>query len=211
MSAMEMEARLIDHVIGRRKKILEEAEEEAERIREQARREAERIREQAEKEVLRIIASELRAVRDRIVGEAELRGRRLLMEAREKAISSVFEEVRRRLEEIARGEAGLDYGEILLSLIEEAASQIGGERFIVSANERDIRYLRQNLEEVEGKLSERIGGVKITIADIPISCIGGVVVSDSERTKIYHNTLDGRLERVERRMRAEVAERLGVV
>jgi vacuolar-type H+-ATPase subunit E/Vma4 len=133
------------------------------------------------------------------------------MEAREKAISSVFEEARRRLVKISRGGRDIDYGEILLRLIEEAASEIEGERFIVAANKRDLRYLRERLEEVERELSERIGIVELKLSEIPIDCMGGVVVSDAERRKIYYNTLDGRLEKVGRRLRAEVTKRLGVI
>jgi len=212
MGTIELEAKLISRIVDRRKELIARAEERAKRILEAAERECERIKAESEKQVLNIVGSELRAVRDRIVGRAELEGRQLLMRARDNVITSVFEEAETRLREIAEGrDDSIDFGDVLVKLIIEAASAIGGDEFIVAANERDLNYLRENQAEIEDRVREALGGAALRLDARSISTIGGVVVRNSDGTKIYYNTLEGRLKNVRRRLEAEVAVALGVI
>ena len=207
---IEVEVSLIERVYQRRKEILAEAEREARRIRRAAEEEAKRIKGEAEKAAKLIIDRRLRAARERILGEAEMEGRRKLMEAREELVSRVFEEATKRIESLINDEGRRDeYLEILSKLIAEAVEKIGGSEFIVSANERDLELLKRNLGKIRRSLPSR--ELKLTLSEEPIECLGGVVVESGDRLKVYNNTLDGRLLRVRRLLSAKVAERLGVI
>jgi len=207
---IEVEVSLIERVYQRRKEILAEAEREARRIRRAAEEEAKRIKGEAEKAAKLIIDRRLRAARERILGEAEMEGRRKLMEAREELVSRVFEEATKRIESLINDEERRnEYLEILSKLIAEAVERIGGSEFIISANERDLELLKRNLGKIRRSLPSR--ELKLTLSEEPIECLGGVVVESGDRLKVYNNTLDGRLLRVRRLLSAKVAERLGVI
>lgn len=209
---LELEAQLIERTVERRNRIISEAEERARRIIQAAERECERIRAESDRQVLNIISSELRAIRDRIVGRAIIEGRKMVMLAREEMISKVRTEVEKRLLEIAQGKTGdIDYGKVLLRLIEEAASAIGGEEFIIAANKRDLEYFKSNIGYVEATLQASLGKVKLELEDEPIDSVGGVIVRNRDGTKIYNNTLEGRLRKAWSKMEAEVAKRLGLI
>ncbi len=206
--SIEMEAELIERAIEERNNLLARAEDRAKRILASAEAEVERFNAETDRQILQLVGSELRTVRDRIMGQAELEGRRKLSRRREELLSSVFDEVAGRLRDISEGKAeGVDYGEILKKLVVEASAAIGGEEFIVSANKRDLEYLKKNIRAV----SKAVEGGKVELADKPIDVMGGVVVQNASGTKIFYNTLEGRLERVRRSYEAEVAERLGVI
>jgi len=144
-NTFELEAQLIEKIVEKRKNIMTHAEEKTKKIMASAKEEVEKINAESERQVLSLVGSELRAVNDRIVGSAELEGRRLLMQTRQELLSKVFEEAKRKLEEMAEGMKS-DYTTILVKLISESASAIGGEVFFVTANERDLTYIKKNEE-----------------------------------------------------------------
>jgi vacuolar-type H+-ATPase subunit E/Vma4 len=206
---MEMEAQLIEKIVDKRNAIMTKAEEKARKIIESAEEEVEKIKAESEKQIISLVGSELRAVNDRIVGSAGLDGRKMLMMTRQELLSEVFEEAERRLVEMAE-DMGPEYTSILAKLISESASAIGGEEFIVTANERDLDYLKKNLKTINKDLKKALGGV-IKLEDEPIDITGGVVVRNDDATKTYYNTLSGKLDNVRSRIEAEVAEILGVI
>ena len=204
--SIELEAQLIERTVDERNQIIENAKARASNILKNARLDVERINNDTDRQVLNIVGSELRAVRDRIVGQAELQGRKQLMEERGNLMGEVYRETEDRLRLIAAGDSKIDYFEVLDKLISEAIEGIGGEEFIIQANEKDLRYLKNNNSVLNEKFD-----VNLRIADEPLDIIGGVVVNNPQRTKIFHNTLDGRLIRVRNRLQAEVAEKLGLI
>jgi V/A-type H+-transporting ATPase subunit E len=206
---MDLEAKLIENVVDKRESLLSQAKEKAERVIKSAKEEVKTINAESEKQILSLVGSELRAVNDRIVGSAELEGRKMLMQARQELLSKVFEEAERRLEVMAEG-MGSDYTDILVKMISESASAIGGEEFIVAANERDLAYLKKSLRTINRDLKKALGGT-IKLGDEPIEITGGVVVRNNDATKTYYNTLKGTLVKVRSRIEAEVAEILGVI
>ena len=209
-NSMEMEAQLIEKIVDKRNAIKAKAEEKAKKIIESSEEEVEKIKAESEKQVISLVGSELRAVNDRIVGSAGLEGRKMLMMARQKILSEVFEEAERRLGELAKG-MGPDYTTTLVKMISESASAMGGEEFIVTANDRDLAYLKKNLKTINRDLKQTLGGGAIKIEDDPIDITGGVVVRNNDATKTYYNTLKGRLDNVRSRIEAEVAQILGVI
>jgi len=209
-NSLELEAQLIEKIVEKRKSIMARAEEKTKKIMASAEEEVEKIRAESEKQIISLVGSELRAVSDRIVGSAELDGRRMLMQTRQELLSKVFEAAERRLNEMAEG-MGSDYTTILVKLISESASAIGGEVFFVTANERDLTYLKKNIKTINRDLKKDLGEITIKFEDDPIDITGGVVVRNDDATKTYYNTLKGKLDNVRSRIEAEVAQILGVI
>jgi vacuolar-type H+-ATPase subunit E/Vma4 len=209
---MEVEAQLIEHIIKRRKEQLARSDKMAERLLKSAENEVEKIKAENDRQILSLVGSELRAVRDRIVGKAELDGRKLIMQSRHEMLSKVFEEAEKRLVEIAEGKDDtVDYGVILGKLIVEAASAIGGNEFVVSANERDKGFIKKNLKELNNQIKTVLSGGVLKLDDITLDIKGGIVVRNNDDTKTFYNTFEGRLKRVKSRTEAEIGKVIGVL
>ncbi|HUV54802.1 MAG TPA: V-type ATP synthase subunit E family protein [Candidatus Krumholzibacteriaceae bacterium] len=205
MSSIELEAGLIDKAVEERNAIISKAEVRAERILENARQEEERINSDVDRHLRTIVGSELRAVHDRIVGRANLDGRKMIMEAKMELLDTVFEYAQEKLEAMAK-KGGADYQEIVKKLISEAAEAIGEDELIVSSNKADNGFLKKTISELSKEL-----GVSLRLDDKPIETMGGVIVKNQRSTKVYYNTLEGRLSKVRGSKASEVAEKLGVI
>lgn len=209
---LDLETQLIERIVKQRNERVTKAEERAKEILKSAQEEVERIKDESEKQILSLVGSDLRASRDRILGRAELEGRRSMMDARQRVLSHVYDEVSKRLKDISDGkDKKVDYREILVNLIAEAAMAIGDEELIVSANKSDLKYLGKNLGNINAQLKAILRECTVKLADESIDVIGGVVVRNRDGTKTYYNTLDGRLESVKTKFAAQVAEILGVI
>ncbi len=198
MSHDQMENKLIDKTIQQRNEILTDAKDKVAKITEKAKAENKRIEAQTNEAIENIIGGELRAVHDRIVGGAQLLGRKGVMEARTVVIAKVFE---KSVEEVKSLIEGPDYNEYLIKLTTESVSALN-EDCIVYANEKDAEYLKSNMEQLAL-------GVKVETS--PVDIVGGVSIINLEGTKTVHNTIESRLKAAEGRLTAEVAEKLGVI
>lgn len=204
----QIDHQLIDKTVTQRKEILNKANKKAKQIKKNAETEKKRINDQVNKSIEGIIGSEIRALHDRIVGGAQLQGRKLVMEARQKVLDGIAPKGQEIIKTIAAGNnPGINYTEILVKLIQESVVAISGDEFIVQANQNDLRYLQNNLSSI----SSSIGGKSIKIDDEPIDIIGGVIVSNPDGTKQMINTLENRLKTTINRMQADIAEKLGVI
>ncbi len=211
-SSMELEAQLIERIVEQRKQLLKDADNEVEKIVESAVETVAKINSDSEVEILSLIGSDLNAAKDRIIGNAQLEGRKNLLLARQAILTGVFDEALERLRGISkRDDADFDKGKILIALIKEGAASVGGEEFIVSGNEADLKYLRKNLGNVSMALKQAIGESRVSLDSEPLDIGGGVVVRNSDGTKTYHNTFEGRLASVRARIESEIAESLGVL
>jgi len=205
MSSIELEAGLIEKAVEERTAIIAKAEARATRIRENARQEEARINSDVDRHLRTIVGSELRAVHDRIVGRANLDGRKMVMEAKMELLDTVFESAREKLEAMAK-KGGADYQEVVKKLISEAVEAIGEDELIVSSNKADNSFLKKTLSELTKEL-----GVSLRLDAKPIDAMGGVTVKNQRGTKVYYNTLEGRLSKVRGSKASEVAEKLGVI
>jgi vacuolar-type H+-ATPase subunit E/Vma4 len=208
MNKEKLDDQLIEKTIEQRNKMLEEAKAKAERILKNAEEERQRIMEQNNAAIENVIGSELKAVHDRIVGQAQLEGRRKILEARHEVLSKVQNYALEDLKLIAKREhPEYDYDGILVNLILEAIEAIGEQHYFVSANGDDLEFLRENLESI----MKKSGGKKIELRENPINVIGGIQVSNVDGLKKMENTIELRLENASENLQSEVAEKLGVI
>ena len=201
MSQDKLENQLIDKTIQQRNDILEAANEKAAKLISNADAEKQRIEDQTDKAIEGVIGSELRAVHDRIVGGAQLQGRKALMEARSEVIDSVFEKTAEEIKSLVESS---EYNKYLPKLVKESVEKLN-EDCIVYANEKDLSYLQANMEEFA------VPGVKVKLEKAKEDLVGGVVVMNLGGTKTISNTLDSRLKAAKRSLIAQVAEKLGVI
>jgi vacuolar-type H+-ATPase subunit E/Vma4 len=198
--SQNMENTLIDKTIEQRNEILAKAKAGVVKIAAKAKAENEKIEAQTRASIETIIGGELRAVHDRIVGGAQLLGRKAVMEARTVVIAKVFANV---VDEIKSIVEGPDYNQYLMKLAIESISTLN-EDCIVYANEKDAEYLKANMEQLAL-------GVKVQIETSPVDIVGGVSIINLEGTKTVQNTIESRLKASESKLTAMVAEKLGVI
>jgi len=210
---VELEAKFIERVIGRREEIISEAEKRAKEIIDKARETARKILMEEREAQMKLAGTDLRAVKDKVLGKAHEEGRRKVASAREEVISRVFSQVENRLRTIAEGkDTFADYHNMLSRLILEGASAIGDKELMISANERDRKHLVRELEKIERTTKKALGyEVRLIVEEGPIDCLGGVILCDRSKRKIFYNTLEGRLQKARGIMGAEVAKVLGAI
>jgi vacuolar-type H+-ATPase subunit E/Vma4 len=201
MSQDSLEHQLIDKINQQRNDMLESAHEKAKNILRKAEAEKLRIEDQTNKAIEGIIGSELRAVHDRIVGGAQLQGRKTLMESRTELINKVFDEASAEIKALVEKP---EYHEHLVKLVKESVKNLN-EDCIVYANERDLAYLKDNTDRFA------VDEISVLLEKSPEPIEGGVTVVNLNGTKTIHNTLHSRLRDSKERLISDVAKKLGVI
>jgi len=200
MSDEQMENKLIDKTIAQRNKMLEEANAKAAAIESRTEAELKRIKDQTNQAIENILGGEIRAVHDRVVGGAQLQGRKQVMEARTEVIAMVFEEAQDAVMKVIKGPK---YNDVLVNLVSESITKLD-EDCIVYANKEDAKHLKSVMEKLPL-------GHKVKIEESKEDIIGGVTVVNMDGTKTIYNTLETRLKAARGRLTSEVAEKLGVI
>jgi vacuolar-type H+-ATPase subunit E/Vma4 len=202
--SIELEASLIENAVSERNTILEKAKEKAKKLIENAINEEKRLKNDTDRHIKTLVGSEFRAVHDRIVGRAELEGRKLVMNAKMDLIDSVLESAEKQLVEIT-STGGPRYKEIIKSLVKETATAIDEDEIIISSNQKDQSFLQNILVGLSKELR-----VNFRIETETIDVLGGITAKNLKGSKIYYNTLEGRLAKVKQTKISEIAEKLGV-
>jgi vacuolar-type H+-ATPase subunit E/Vma4 len=203
--SIELEASLIENAVSERNAILEKSKERAKRIMENALSEEKRLMSDADRHIKTLVGSEIRAVHDRIVGRAELEGRKIVMDAKMELIDSVLDLAEKQLTEIA-STGGPRYQEIMKALVKETVTAIDEDKIIILSNKKDQRLLQEILAELTKEL-----GVNFILETKAIEVLGGIIAKNTKGTKIFYNTFGGRLSKVKQTKISEIAEKLGVI
>jgi V/A-type H+-transporting ATPase subunit E len=183
------------------KKIISNADGEAQKVLSAAKEKAERIRTET-------VKTEVTTMRRKIIGSAQLDGRKTIINAKEEVLSKTFDKVNEKLINIAnRKDKKFKYEEILFKLIKEAVLKIDEKKILVTANKKDLSYISSNLSSIKRKLEKELGyKLDLTIMKEPRDIIGGIIVYNADKTKIFYNTLDGRLMGLKDSMRGEISK-----
>lgn len=170
--------------------IVAKGREQADKILEEARAEADRYRQ----DYLTRAALAAQVEEGRILKAARFTVKKEIIKAKEAAIEEVFLEASRRLEAIRQSPR---YGEIFAQLAREALMGVEG-AVRVRIDPRDEELARRLLTEM---------GVTFTLEATGHWAGGLEVYSEDGRVGVV-NTFEARLEKVRRRMKAEIADLL---
>jgi len=162
------------------------------------------------------------AIRDAIIQQAKEEASRIVAEAvkeKEKALSAAREEALRssmdRLKQ-AEAEAEVRYREKLSTktegykkdldkLVLKAAREVDAETVVLDANQRDLKYLSENLARRMNRMLKKEGVEKTLKVGRRIRCIGGLQACDAKRSIVVDLTYDGKMRRLRPTMRSRLA------
>lgn len=190
------------------------AQQESEKILSEGKKEAQRIinssKDRSEKIRMEKIKPEAATMRRKIIGSAELDGRKSIINAKEEILSKVFDFTEERLQKIAQGkDEDVNYEEIIYNMIKEAVSEIDEDKLLIAANKTDHSYLSSKLSSIKQKLSKELNRkFDLEIIKEPHNYTGGIIVYNASKNKIYYNTIEGRLLELQSRMRGRISKDL---
>jgi vacuolar-type H+-ATPase subunit E/Vma4 len=204
-SSLDLETRLIERTMAQRDEMMAKADADAKALVENAEKEAQRLKAESDRQILNIVASVLRGVRDRIIGGVELDSRKKLMVAREETLQQIYVDAEKKLKEVSSDKK--EYYGILVKLIAEAMQAIGGEEFTVSANDADLADFKKGHKKLEAEVQKAVGSkVTFKLEETPIATIGGVIVRNTDGTKVYLNTFEGRILKARGKLNVTLAK-----
>ncbi|MHA1665426.1 MAG: V-type ATP synthase subunit E [Candidatus Njordarchaeales archaeon] len=182
-----------------KKEILEDAQKEAERI-------IERARKKAENEINKIVASETLKVSRKVLSKALIKVRGRILDAKDAKLKKIEERVEQLVRNIASGiNKKYDYHKTLVCFIKEATIAIGEGNLIISANKRDLQYLKKNIKNIEKDLEKQLNRpVSLSLSEKPADIIGGVIVENVDKNKVFYGTLEGRIRHVLEKNRIKI-------
>ncbi|MCQ8894512.1 MAG: V-type ATP synthase subunit E [Methanolinea sp.] len=190
----------VERIVDR---ITHDAESEAERIVGRAREEADRLRalaaEEGKKKGTQILGAgreETTRLCAHILSQSRLNARKILREAREEAIRDVLDEARRQLEKIRDSPR---YPEIFEELATEALNLLGRDSAELVIDSRD-QALAESFVSGRGKKIPRC-----TISRERTVSAGGATVSSPDGMVWVKNTVEARMERLEREITGQVS------
>jgi V/A-type H+-transporting ATPase subunit E len=193
-----------------RRKILDDAEKEAQRIIEKARINAAEIINASEERAKEIRETEIEERKKRIeetsirrIAETKVDHHRRIQTLKSGLIDDVFNKI---IEYLRRYVEKPSYQETLNSLIIEGGSTLGGGKLVIRLNGTDKKKVSQKTLKQLSQEIEKITQIetKIVLDENPVETIGGVVVSTADQKAIIDNTFEVRLERVKEEAQTEL-------
>lgn len=192
MSVEKIEQRILFDAKAEAERIVKKAREEADLVIEKARKEAEtrarQIRTEEDEKTAQACA--------RLLSQSRIEARKVHRSAREKAIKEVFTGAKA---EIGKIRENARYPDIFFRLAAEGIRNLGHDRVELEVHPAD----RPLAEDFIRKWGKNPG--ECTISTRTVMTNGGVVVSVPGGTVKVNNTVEARLERMEREIVAKVA------
>jgi len=165
---------------------------------EKAREEIERAKRQRElkfdQERARILA-EAEQEAARILAQASIKARQLISSAKAEAIVKITEGARKELSGASTNQSNL------LSLIREAAGELGTGKTRIYVSPKDVGTAKESLQ-ADRELSAKILEVR------EVDCLGGVIAEDAEGKLRIDNTYETRLEMALPKLLPKISEEL---
>jgi V/A-type H+-transporting ATPase subunit E len=183
--------------------VLNEAQTEAEQVLAEAQAKAQAVRERAQEqasaertEILVRTSREAERLRSQAVASAQLKARTAELERREKLLDGVFDAARQQLSDLPQR---ADYDQIARELLRQALISLGADAARIRADERTQAVLT---DKVLAEMSAE-SGVQVTHGT-PLEHGLGLIVQTADGHRQYDNTLEARLERLQKTLRAPV-------
>jgi vacuolar-type H+-ATPase subunit E/Vma4 len=193
------------------RKIMGDGEAKASRVLDSARRSAEGERRKAEagaekvrKEMLDQVKRKVDTLKSKEIAGGHIEAKRVLLRAREKAISRVFDTVREELDKFHHD--GPRYRQALVNLAVQAVGAIGEGEVTLALGKDDEGLADDNLvSEIADRLdSQGTRGVKIKVVVDPSLVGGGCVARSKDSRIIFDNTFRRRLDRLRPSLRSVI-------
>jgi V/A-type H+/Na+-transporting ATPase subunit E len=154
----------------------------------------ESVRKETAEEVSKVLETgtkQAESVKRQIIGAAELDVRNAQLRALEKGVNEAFELATK---EISDSET---YPDAIGRLIEEGLE-------IIDRNAK-VQCSSKDKKVVAAAIRKLGGNTKVSLDDEPIDTVGGVVLTTTDGTVRFDNTIEARLERMKPTLRKEVA------
>jgi len=193
------------------RKIMSDGEARAARLIDNARRsvegemrKAEAEAEKVRKEMLDQVKHKVGTLKSKEIAGGHVEAKRVLLRAREEAISRVFDTILEELDKLHHD--GPRYREALINLAAEAVGAIGGKEVKVTLGKDDENLADEKLvSDIGGRLdSHGRPGIAIEIVVDPSLRGGGCVARSKDSRIIFDNTFRRRLDRVKPSLRSTI-------
>jgi len=183
----------------RRSKILQDAQQEANKIIKNAEK-------MAEIEVNKILTEQALRLRGKLIGKALLEVKEQIIKAKQEIFNTIEKKLEDEIKRVVEGKNNkYDYYKALIFFIMESVKAIDESNIIILANERDANLLKKNLSSIKQKLERELNRpLTVTVSDNYIKNIGGVIVRNAAGTKVYYNTLEGRMKQILEKYRVRI-------
>jgi vacuolar-type H+-ATPase subunit E/Vma4 len=192
-------------------KILGDGEAQARRVVDNARRseqsemrkaeaEADKIR----KEIVSKAEAKAGTLRSKVIATGHIEAKRMILRAREQAISRVFETIARELEKVRENPA--DYRKALGNLAVEAITAVGGPEVTLKICKEDQSLADDALlAEISRRAGDETGSeTKVTLEIDPGLTGGGCIAVSGRGRIVFDNTFGRRLERMKPALRSVI-------
>ena len=193
-----------------RRRILSEAEREAESLVAVAKSNATEILNAAKKRANEMKEAELERMRKHMdetlrqdIAEKKVDYHRRIQAFKSELIDDIFRRVRNELKEYVEKPA---YRQTLNGIIIEAGTALGGGELLVKLNEKDQKLISQDiLTQISKDIEKRTKTeTKLVLDQESIKAVGGATVSVANQRATMKNTLEIRLERIIEEAKAEL-------
>jgi vacuolar-type H+-ATPase subunit E/Vma4 len=193
-------------------RIDEEAEERAKAIIEEAKIKAKEIEEEAvgkaekrAEEIVKRGKEEVERYKRRRLAEAKLKAKQRKIKAQEQLIEMAFEKAKEKLIELTSSK---EYSKILESLVQSAATSIGGGELEVLLPAGHSKYLSNTSSIAKNVEAETKNPTNITISKGTLDATGGCLVRKRDGSISVDNTFQAILERKIKEIRVKAAKAL---
>lgn len=191
-------------------KILADARAQAERLIENADRAASLERQKTDREIVKIEedtragwVTKVEKLRMREVSIARIEARRVLLNARERAVTKMFEEIERGLDHLRENPSR--YREGLRNLAVEALAAVGGEEVVLRFGERDRGLVDDAfVSMVSGGVERTDKGIRFRVEFGRDVTGGGCIATSADGRIVFDNTFGRRLGRLRPELRAMI-------
>lgn len=197
---------MVDKILGDARSEAERAVKNASRSVESGRRKAEAEAEKARQEILERVRRKVDALKSKEVASAQIESKRLLLKAREQAISGILEVIGQGLEKVREDPSR--YRKALRKLAAEAVTAVDLPQVVLRIKPEDVAVAGDGFAgEVAGDVKTMSGkDVEIKIeADAGLSSAGCIAASGDGRI-IFDNTFRRRLERMRPELRSLIVK-----
>jgi vacuolar-type H+-ATPase subunit E/Vma4 len=178
----------------------------AQRSVESERRKAEAQAEKARSEILGRAERKTRVLKEKEIATAHIESKRVLLRAREEAISKIFGAIEQELARVREDPAG--YRRALRNLAVEAVAAVGVERVLLKVAKEDEALADASfLKDVTAAVDSSTGGaVKFDMRPDPGISGGGCVAVSEDGRIVFDNTFRRRVERMKPQLRALIVK-----